>query len=642
MKISFPFLLVSECRCAGLVKNTDPIRFPSSGRTQVRRLWDRSVSAVWIMTILAFTSFRPASSQSLFDIFEARTFEDTSGLVMPYRLFIPEGYDPAVRYPLVIQLHGSGERGTDNRLQLTANYVLLKRLVSDSVQSEHPCFVMAPQCPVNGNWSSLGNGGIHGYPAQMAQGLSVTWNIIDQIISGYSIDTTRVYMTGSSMGGYGAWESGYRFPLRLAAILPVCGASDPVAAERLLSTSVWAFHGIDDPVVGYTGSSYVIDQLKIYGGNPRFTTYEGYTHFIWDIMGAEPDILSWMFNQRACDHLKHIPVVNVSEPEYAEVYSADNVRLSLKATDDLTVDSLYITYNNRQTDTICGDTASLVYGPLADTIHTFSIQAVDNEGLRNKPVVWKILHGDPNTIRPYNGTPFSPPGTLEAENFDYGGEGIAYHDADFRVTDKTFRGNEDIDLAAIMDGDPNQAIAFVESGEWVEYTLFNPQADTFIMYIRYATNIGRTASHVGINGQTAIPKRYVPYTNGWGIYKEMNYGEIWIPGGYQTLRFVFDSLAINLDYLRFVAKSTLNNRAPFCEQLRLYPNPTTDRFRITGGDGGVLEIYDVRGTLLLRQPDYDGREINIQSMPEAVYVIVLRRKNQVPSVFRLVKTGTSL
>ncbi len=223
----------------------------------------------------------------------------------------------------------------------------------------------------------------------------------------------------------------------------MCGASDPVAAERLLSTSVWAFHGIDDPVVGYTGSSYVIDQLKIYGGNPRFTTYEGYTHFIWDIMGAEPDILSSMFHQRACDHLKHIPVVNVSEPEYAEVYSADNVRLSLKATDDLTVDSLYITYNNRQTDTICGDTASLVYGPLADTIHTFSMQAVDNEGLEEQTALKILIVVQKHHYRPSSRpAASSPPGAaLEAENFDYGGEGIAYHDADFRVTDKTFRGN---------------------------------------------------------------------------------------------------------------------------------------------------------------------------------------------------------
>jgi len=143
---------------------------------------------------------------------EKRVYRNAEGETLPYRLFVPRNYDPAKKYPLILFLHGAGERGDDNEAQLKHAGVL--RLVSDDVAAKHPSFLVAPQCPEKDTWGGLPRGRKSDFKAadRPSKAMRLAMALLDALEKEYSIDPARRYVTGLSMGGFGSFDLCARRP----------------------------------------------------------------------------------------------------------------------------------------------------------------------------------------------------------------------------------------------------------------------------------------------------------------------------------------------------------------------------------------------------------------------------------------------
>lgn len=215
---------------------------------------------------------------------------------MAYRLMYPENYNPKKHYPLLVYLHGAGERGNDNERQL---YFVPAQLTDSAGRKNHPCFILAPQCPKTRLW-------VH-YPkfpvslqATPEPTLPAKWTfeLIDQLIAKLSIDKRRIYITGYSMGGEGTFDFLTRKPDLFAAAIPICSVSDTAKAASISRIPVWAFHGDKDDVNDVKYSRYMIDALRKSGGKPKYTEYPGIGHNIVAKAYTEPGLYDWLFVQK--------------------------------------------------------------------------------------------------------------------------------------------------------------------------------------------------------------------------------------------------------------------------------------------------------------------------------------------------------
>jgi predicted peptidase len=232
--------------------------------------------------------------------FVERKFKKGSTDSLVYRLFIPKDYSPSKKYPIMIALHGAGERGIDDTLQL--KYKLATMWADEANQIVHPTFVLAPQCPnpkqwVDKNWSA-GSYDFNTAPISIPMDLLV--GIMDSLSKEFSLDPDRFYVSGMSMGGYGTWYLLMKYPTKFAAAIPVCGAGDPKMASAISKVAIWAFHAADDGVVPVKGSRDMIDSLKKAGGTPKYTEYAGslgYGHNSWDPASNTPELNTWLYAQ---------------------------------------------------------------------------------------------------------------------------------------------------------------------------------------------------------------------------------------------------------------------------------------------------------------------------------------------------------
>lgn len=222
-----------------------------------------------------------AQKPDLDKLLEKRTFEkDKSSL--SYRLMSPADYkkDGKESYPLVVFLHGAGERGDDNKAQL-------KHGVGDFATEEHrkkyPCFLIAPQCPTKGSWVA---------------NAELVLALIDAACKEFRIDENRIYLTGLSMGGYGTWEIISRKPERFAAAIPICGGGDPKRADKLTKLPIWCFHGDKDTAVKVERSRDMIKAIEKAGGKPKYTEYEGVGHDSWTKTYRDEKVHEWLFAQK--------------------------------------------------------------------------------------------------------------------------------------------------------------------------------------------------------------------------------------------------------------------------------------------------------------------------------------------------------
>jgi len=246
-----------------------------------------------LMTLLGTTlSARGDEAQ---ETFQSRVFEHM-GIQLPYRILFPEGFQRDKKYPLVLFLHGAGERGTDNAVQLVHG---MNDFARPENRAKYPCIVVAPQCPQERRWVEVDWGAAsHTMPETPSVPLGLTIALLDALQKEFPVDADRVYVTGLSMGGYGTWDLGQRFPTRFAAIAPICGGGDEQQAPRLKSLPIWAFHGDQDTAVKPERSRNMIEAIKAAGGEPKYTEYPAVGHDSWTRTYADDAFHDWLFAQR--------------------------------------------------------------------------------------------------------------------------------------------------------------------------------------------------------------------------------------------------------------------------------------------------------------------------------------------------------
>lgn len=227
--------------------------------------------------------------------FEARTFP-SGDYKLPYRLLKPKDYDANQKYPLVIFLHGAGERGDDNQKQLAHG---MNDFASDEIMAKYPAFVLAPQCPEGEVWGGLSRlAKVSTPPDQLTPALGATLQAAAALQQEFSIDDKRIYITGLSMGGYGTWNALANRTELFAAAAPICGGGETATAAKFKAIPIWAFHGADDTVVPAQRSREMIAALKAAGAAPKYSEYPGVAHNSWAQTYSDPALYEWLFAQR--------------------------------------------------------------------------------------------------------------------------------------------------------------------------------------------------------------------------------------------------------------------------------------------------------------------------------------------------------
>ena len=242
---------------------------------------------------------KPEPKPDINKLLDKRTFTRRKAS-LPYRLLKPDGYDrdKNVRYPLVVFLHGIGERGADNERQLLHG---VKEFVKESTRKKHPCFLAVPQCPSDNLWvivTPWDVGGNLSLARSPTQPTAMVLDLIDSLCKEYRIDSDRIYLTGISIGGYGTWDLASRKPGLFAAAMPVCGGGDPAQAEKLAKLPIWVFHGDADSSVPVERSRDMIAAIRKAGGEPKYTEYKGVGHDSWTPTYKDSEVFDWLFEQK--------------------------------------------------------------------------------------------------------------------------------------------------------------------------------------------------------------------------------------------------------------------------------------------------------------------------------------------------------
>lgn len=231
--------------------------------------------------------------------FEKRVYKDQHGDEMPYRLFRPERTVKGRKYPLVLFLHGAAGSGTDNEKQLEgANMFGGLVWALPENQKRFPAFVVAPQSNINWPAAKIEPGKRPVLLPGLGLGSRLALEIVEQLVLEFPIDSTRIYVTGHSMGGAGTFNLIAYRPGFFAAAVPVCGLPDFSMARAMTQTPTWNFHGDKDDIEPVATSRRIIREIRKAGGKPRYTEYPGVGHnsFLWAY--TEPGLLKWLFAQR--------------------------------------------------------------------------------------------------------------------------------------------------------------------------------------------------------------------------------------------------------------------------------------------------------------------------------------------------------
>lgn len=221
------------------------------------------------------------------------------GQPLPFRFLKPQiPLKNGEKYPLVIFLHGSGERGADNELPLK-NGVLA--LAERDFQQKHPCFVLAPQLAEGQQWANFTRDWhevVFNEKEPSAAGAAVIELVEKMLAENPLIDPARIYLTGLSNGGFGTFDLLTRRPDLFAAGLPICGGGDPAFASKLKGKPVWIFHGKLDEAVPVAHSKRMFEALKKQGNEVKFTEFETLGHAVWQEVFYNPEVWNWLFEKR--------------------------------------------------------------------------------------------------------------------------------------------------------------------------------------------------------------------------------------------------------------------------------------------------------------------------------------------------------
>jgi predicted peptidase len=246
-----------------------------------------------LLAFVFYLSAQPARSQSL--RFSFNKYID-KGDTLNYRQLYPDS-DTMRKYPLVIFLHGSGERGNDNEAQLKWG---VTNFATDQSMMLHPALVIAPQCPDKMSWSNFSrdkNSTEMHLQSTPTKPMELLIGLIHQLIRTMPVDSNRIYITGLSMGGYGTYDAIERYPNLFAAAVPVCGGGDVSKATSIVHMPIWIVHGAEDPAVNPLYSLDMLQALTKAGAHPGFTQYPEVGHFSWLGAYSDPLIMEWLFRQ---------------------------------------------------------------------------------------------------------------------------------------------------------------------------------------------------------------------------------------------------------------------------------------------------------------------------------------------------------
>jgi predicted peptidase len=250
----------------------------------------RIIPSISFLIFLSFTSL----SQKM-DAFEKLLYVN-KGDSLPYRMLKPVDAKSQEPIPLVIFLHGAGERGNDNEVQIKH---IAELFLNEKNRTKFPCYVIAPQCPKGQMWAK--------YEGEMESmrlrknpttPMKLVIELIELVCNENAIDQSRIYVTGLSMGGFGTWDLISRFPDKFAAAVPICGGGDASRAEQIRDIPLWAFHGSKDKIVLPQHSRKMIEALHNAGALPGFTEYPDVEHNSWVNAYREPMLLEWLFKQK--------------------------------------------------------------------------------------------------------------------------------------------------------------------------------------------------------------------------------------------------------------------------------------------------------------------------------------------------------
>lgn len=260
-------------------------------------LWSAAGVALFIVAGAGYAAPETSAKDSMETGFLKKTIT-VNGQEERYQVYVPAGYTPDTAWPLIVFLHGAGERGNDGEAHARVGI----GAAIEKNPERFPVIVLLPQCPKDTVWNTSHDV----LEAQMAATREA-----------YTIDDKRIYLTGLSMGGYGTWLWGAIKTDVFAALLPICGGGNPEDIQRLLKVGggnpygslasrlralatvpIWAFHGGADGVVPPDHSRSMVEAVRARGGNVQYTEYEGVGHNSWDATYQNPDVIAWLLEQR--------------------------------------------------------------------------------------------------------------------------------------------------------------------------------------------------------------------------------------------------------------------------------------------------------------------------------------------------------
>lgn len=256
-----------------------------------RWIWGRVPILAIVAAILTPAAFGGQLTKDDIE-FRKKVYANKKGEQLPYRLFVPLGYDANRKYPLLVWLHGGDGRGTDNVKQLNGeNQNGTHFFAGKEVQLKFPMFVLLPQCPSGGNWSDPDLN-------QPTKYLELAMSALAEVRKEFSIDPDRLYLAGQAMGGLGVWSTLQAYPRMWAAGIILCAYDNFTDVDVLADTPIWLFQGKEDDTVPLLLVQEMVKQLKKAHANLRYTEYPKMGHDVWNKAFAEPELLPWLSSQK--------------------------------------------------------------------------------------------------------------------------------------------------------------------------------------------------------------------------------------------------------------------------------------------------------------------------------------------------------
>jgi poly(3-hydroxybutyrate) depolymerase len=280
----------------------------------------RSACCLVVLAASALACPAPAQAATRDDFLYGNS-EPGGDTGLPFRYFVPPGTAPGETYPLILFLHGSGERGSDNEAQLNNSANGAMQLLDDANLALQPVFMVAPQCPADGWWSGAT--------------LATAIGLVEQIAADHPIDMERIYITGLSMGGMGTWSAVTSQPMRFAAAVPMSGNGATAPAATVDHVPFWFFHAVNDGTVGVEGSDNLVTALRNAGASTIYTRYDLGGHGIWSIAYRHPLLFRWLIAQRRGQPDPATPPsLRITAPTSASAWTTPDALLDLAGSAD--------------------------------------------------------------------------------------------------------------------------------------------------------------------------------------------------------------------------------------------------------------------------------------------------------------------